>query len=108
MRRENRARRGGGRVLGESALPAGKEDDSESPLARLPGREPTPEFAALVAEECERLLGLLAGDGLRDVAVLKLEGYTNAEIADRHGCAVRSVERKLALIRELWEGEVKR
>ncbi|HEX5269496.1 MAG TPA: ECF-type sigma factor [Gemmataceae bacterium] len=106
VRRENRASRGGGRVVGESELPGGAEPGSSGGLGRLPGREPTPEFAALVAEECQRLLSALDDDTLRDLAVLKLEGHSNAEIAARLGCAVRSVERKLALIRELWQGEI--
>jgi DNA-directed RNA polymerase specialized sigma24 family protein len=93
VRRQGRAKRGGGRAAGGPAL------------AALAGREPTPEFAALVAEECERLLGLLDDDALRTLALLKLEGYANGEIAERLGCALRTVERKLAVIRGLWGGE---
>jgi DNA-directed RNA polymerase specialized sigma24 family protein len=105
VRHEGRARRGGGRVLGESALPPPGDGAPGGPLAQLAGREATPEFAARVAEECQRLLGLLGDPALRDLALLKLEGYANAEIAGHLGCAVRTVERKLALIRDLWEGE---
>jgi DNA-binding CsgD family transcriptional regulator len=32
-----------------------------------------------------------------------MEGYTNEEIAARLDCGVRTVERKLKLIRVLWE-----
>jgi DNA-directed RNA polymerase specialized sigma24 family protein len=39
---------------------------------------------------------------LRSVAQWKMEGYTNDEIADRLGCAIRSVERKLVAIRSIW------
>ena len=69
------------------------------------GKEPTPEFAAQVAEESDRLLNLLGRDDLRQVALWKLEGYTNDEIAGKLGCAPRSVDRKLGLIRSLWEKE---
>jgi DNA-directed RNA polymerase specialized sigma24 family protein len=31
-----------------------------------------------------------------------MEGYTNQEIAAKLGCALRSVERRLRLIRALW------
>jgi hypothetical protein len=31
-----------------------------------------------------------------------MEGYTNDEIAAKLGCALRSVERKLKVIRSLW------
>jgi DNA-directed RNA polymerase specialized sigma24 family protein len=42
-------------------------------------------------------------DDLRQVARLRLEEYTNGEIAGRLGCSERTVERKLVLIRGFWE-----
>jgi DNA-directed RNA polymerase specialized sigma24 family protein len=39
------------------------------------------------------------------VAVWKMEGYTNEEIAGKLGCATRTVERKLFLIRRVLEGD---
>jgi len=71
-------------------------------LTQLVGDEPTPQFAAEVAEQVEQLLGRL-DDSLRDIAVMKLEGFTNAEIAGRLGLVERSIERKLARIRLEWE-----
>jgi DNA-directed RNA polymerase specialized sigma24 family protein len=62
-----------------------------------------PEFAAEVAEECRRLLHALDSDELRSIAVWKMEGDTTEEIATRLSCAPRTVERKLHLIRTLWE-----
>ena len=94
IRAEGRQKRGGGRVQADSAL------------AWVAGSEPTPEFAALVAEECRRLLDGLGDDSLRRVALLKMEGYANEEIAQQLGCALRTVERKLGLIRGLWAGEL--
>jgi len=73
-----------------------------SPAADLAGREPDPAFAAQVAEECQRLLGTL-GDGLRLLAVRKMEGYTNEEIAGLLNCSLATVERRLRLIRKEWE-----
>ena len=70
------------------------------------GREPTPEFAASVAEEYQRLLGCLADRELEAVALWRMEGYTVEEIAARLDCAPRSVKRKLRLIRGIWEKEV--
>jgi DNA-binding CsgD family transcriptional regulator len=43
---------------------------------------------------------------LRSVAVWKLEGYTNKEVAAKLGRAPATVERKLRLIRATWEKEV--
>jgi hypothetical protein len=69
------------------------------------GEEPTPEFAAQVAEECRRLLDLLGDETLRQVAVWKMEGYTNDEIAGRLSCSRRTVTLKLEAIRIIWGGE---
>lgn len=69
--------------------------------------EPAPDEVALVSEECGRLLGKLGGQNrLREVAVWKMEGYTNAEIAEKLGQSIPTVERKLKHIRELWQDEV--
>ena len=72
-------------------------------VATVPGTGgPTTAFAAEVADECERLLASLDSDDLRQVAILKMEGFTNAEIAERLDCAPRTVDRRLQLIRDLW------
>jgi DNA-directed RNA polymerase specialized sigma24 family protein len=74
------------------------------------GREPGPDFAAQMVEECQRLLARLEEEDpelrLRAVALWKMEGYTNEEIADKLKRDVRTVERRLRLIREVWRGEV--
>jgi DNA-directed RNA polymerase specialized sigma24 family protein len=107
VKRELRARRGGGRVVQASALAAGAEEEEEPLFAALIGREPEPAFAAEVAEEFRRLLGRLPDDALqlRSVAVWKLEGYTNEEIAGKLGRSLATVERRLGLIRRTWQQE---
>ena len=75
-------------------------EDAE--LDQLLGREPTPAFAAQVAEECQRLLDSLEDADLRTIAVWKMEGYTTEEIATKLRRAPRTVERKLDLIRQRW------
>ena len=42
---------------------------------------------------------------VRRVALLRMEGYSNDQIAERLGCGLRSVERKLARIRKRWLAE---
>lgn len=101
---EGRRKRGGGLVRGEEVLQS--PDSSGGSLDHFVGPEPTPEFAAQVAEEYQRLLVLLDDDVLRSVALAKMEGYTNEEIAARLGCVPRTVERKLRVIRSLWAQEV--
>jgi DNA-directed RNA polymerase specialized sigma24 family protein len=66
---------------------------------------PTPDLAARLAEEFQRLLDNLASDELRRIAVWKPEAYTNAEIAERLDCATRSAERRLRLIRKILSGD---
>jgi DNA-directed RNA polymerase specialized sigma24 family protein len=73
----------------------------------LAGREPTPEEAALLAEECQALITRLGDDRLRQIARLRVEGYTDNEVAARLGCSLRAVERKLEWIRHIWSKEVR-
>lgn len=106
VQRRTRQKRGGGQLLlDEAALPGTSNDERPVGLDVLIGAEPTPEFSAMVAEEYRRLLDLLDDDSLRQVAVDRMEGYTNDEIADRLGCARRTVARRLDLIRKIWAAE---
>jgi DNA-directed RNA polymerase specialized sigma24 family protein len=100
-RRQLREKRGGGSVRTAADLANPGPDDEDDILARAIGSEPTPEFAATVAEEYRRLLERLDDDALRQVAVLRMEGHTSDEIAERLGCARRTVARQLALIRRI-------
>jgi DNA-directed RNA polymerase specialized sigma24 family protein len=101
---ELRQKRGGGRVLHESDLVAGPDPEAEG-LAQIVGAEPSPEFAALMADECGRRLQDLPDESLRQVALLKLEGCHNEEIAAQLSCSVRTVARKLEVIRNSWRDE---
>jgi DNA-directed RNA polymerase specialized sigma24 family protein len=76
-------------------------------LEAIGGDEPTPELAAELAEAYRRLIERLGDPTLQSVATCKLEGYTDDEIAARHGCVTRTVERKLALIRRIWGKEMR-
>jgi DNA-directed RNA polymerase specialized sigma24 family protein len=106
-RDETRPKRGGGAVLDQAALARRGGIEEEQTLCEWAvSEEPTPAFAAQVAEECERLLLRLKDEALRALAVWKMEGYTNEEIAARLGCCLSTVERRLQLIRRLWsEGD---
>jgi DNA-directed RNA polymerase specialized sigma24 family protein len=74
-------------------------------LETMIGADPDPAFAALVADEFKSLLERLDDPQLKHIVIRKLEGHTNEEIADELACTVRTVGRRLALIRDLWEGE---
>ena len=93
VQRRGAAKRGAARVVGESA---------GAGLDRFIGPGPSPELAALVAEEYRRLRSRLEDDSLRLVLDLSLEGYGRAEIAERTGRTVKTVGRKLDVIRAVW------
>jgi len=103
---EGRQKRGGA-VL-EAALPRLHDSSAVAGLDQFSSPEPTPEFAAEVAEQCQRLLDRLGDGELRSVALMKMEGYSIDEIAAKLGCAPRTVDRKLWVIRTLWEAEAPR
>jgi RNA polymerase sigma factor (sigma-70 family) len=96
-RREAAAKRGGGRVVGEAALT--RPDGSPLPLD-----EAAAASAADFDRHGEELLSRLEPE-LREIAVLRLVGYHNREIAQMQDCTERKVERKLHLIRLRWQSE---
>jgi DNA-directed RNA polymerase specialized sigma24 family protein len=106
FRRQRAQKRGGGRVRGESVFGHADETGSPAGIGDLLGRDPTPELIAMMDETCEQMMERLGDDTLKNVALLKLEGLTNREIAERLRCNERTVERKLGLIRKKWEKEL--
>lgn len=87
-------RQGGGKVSG------GEDLDQGCPLqARW---EPSPEVAAIVAEEIERSLKLLGDETLRTIAERTWDGFTTQEIAAELKVVPETIQRKLNLIRAKW------
>lgn len=74
---------------------------------QLVDESPSPALAAQLQEEFLVRLEQLDGDKLRSVAISKLAGFSNQEIAAEMDCSLRSVERKLALIRRRWKASGK-
>ena len=106
LRREHAEKRGGGKVRGASVLLANESAPDFGEIGAVLGTEPTPEVAALVSDECGQLLDELDDESQRQIALLKLEGYTNQEISERLDMGLRTVERKLTLIRGRWMKQV--
>jgi RNA polymerase sigma factor (sigma-70 family) len=96
VRREKTLKRGGHAVQTGQQFPA-------PPLEQIVDDEPSPDFALQAAETVRVLLDCLPSPSLRILAMNKLEGYTNEEIAERLGCSLRTVERRLQDIRERWQ-----
>jgi DNA-directed RNA polymerase specialized sigma24 family protein len=95
-----------GRQSRKAAQVRSLTDLTREVLETIGGDEPTPELAAQLAEEYQRMMEKLGDASLRSVAIFKLEGYTNDEIATQLGCVTSTVERKLARIRLAWAEEV--
>ena len=109
-KRQRRLKRGGGHVLAEADLAA--DLDTHCPLDQIDTTtliyqtvqdEPTPEFAAIVAEEYALRLDSLGDPELRRVAELKLAGYSNQEIAHEIGHSLRTTTLRITKIRKIWE-----
>jgi DNA-directed RNA polymerase specialized sigma24 family protein len=98
-RAENRQKRGGGRIINEG---------EGNPLDQIIGSEPSPEFAAMVAEEYRRRLDELGDETLKRIAELKLACYSNEEIRQQLGCSLRTVTLRLELIRKIWQMDQER
>jgi hypothetical protein len=90
---------------------ANSDNDAAGPglLERVQHVAPTPADAAELVEQCDGLLRKLP-EPLRELALWKLQGFSNEEIAgpEMMNCAVRTVERKLNLIRAAWVDDAPR
>jgi RNA polymerase sigma factor (sigma-70 family) len=104
-RRELAIKRGGGEVRGESVFARHEGNGSHLPgLDQKSDREASPAFAAEMTEQLRFLLDQLTDQTQRDIALGKLHGKTNKELARDLGISLRAVERKLSMIRDKWRG----
>jgi DNA-directed RNA polymerase specialized sigma24 family protein len=70
--------------------------------------EPSPEIAAMAAEQHQRLLNCLGDPLLKEVARMRMEGSMVAEIAAAVGFKERTIKRQLKLIRDIWRSELEK
>ncbi|MDB5337593.1 MAG: DNA-directed polymerase specialized sigma subunit, sigma24 [Planctomycetaceae bacterium] len=83
------------------------EDGSASPEDLIADSEQPPaDLILILAEEQDRLLGMLRDDVLRSIALWKLDGHTHEDIAQKLNVTTRTVIRKFNLIRETWSQEL--
>ncbi len=113
IRRDTGQKRGQGKVRGESVFEEpGESRHAPGGIDQVASLEPTPEFAAELLEELQWRLkqleqvvkGQSRGDpeSLKKIAMLRLQRYTNKEIAQKLGCVERTVDRKIGIIRQIW------
>lgn len=74
--------------------------------AEQDGLQSSSKFAGQVACACRPLLDELADADLESVALFKLNGSTNDEIAETMDCTRRTIQRMLKLIREIWASQI--
>ncbi|MEO1614417.1 MAG: sigma-70 family RNA polymerase sigma factor [Planctomycetota bacterium] len=99
IRHQIAQKRGGRNVRGNSVVDKGGFDQFFED-------DPTPELFLEIREQQDRLLEKLASESHREVAKLRLQGYSIEETAELLGISARSVKRKLALVRETWLSEL--
>jgi len=99
-RSEMRQKRGAGKLMQASAT--GGKESSFDLFANLQSAEPTALDAAMMIEDLGKLLEKLRDGNLQQIAIWKMEGYTNQEIANMINKSEPTVERKLRIIRETW------
>ncbi len=98
-RYDRQQRRDVRRNVSETIFSIQPKSDAELDDNSLLSREPTPEFAAEFLETCETLFAGLADTMLEQVVSLRLEGFTDEEIAAKMDCSRRTVQRRLEIIR---------
>lgn len=102
MRHELAEKRGGAMNRGESVF--------ENLIAESSGAnglqgvaDPSPHAIDDFTDGVREMIDSLSDETEREIAMLKLQGFTNKEIAKQIEISLRAVERKLGLIRMQWE-----
>lgn len=97
-----RQKRGGGRVRGESGVRRKSDYASSDGFDQFEGPQELGEVATQMAELVESLTHDFKDPVLGELAALKLQGFTEDEIARKQKCSVSTVRRRLSAIRGMW------
>jgi DNA-directed RNA polymerase specialized sigma24 family protein len=102
LRHQTRQKRGGGTVRGESVFLDHAGDLKAGGIGGVAGDGQPADIHAELAEACDELLSQLDDVQLKQIAVMRMDGYLVDEIAERLELSKRAVERRLQLIRRTW------
>ena len=102
-RRQSRVKRSGDQPA-EFKAPV-KKDNTEQQWNDIISKQPGPEMLSILNDQINCLMDQLEDPTLQQLLIEKMEGYTNDEIARRHGVTTRTIERRLRLIRECCRQE---
>lgn len=76
-------------------------------VGELESHQPTPEEAASFLDECQARIDALPDDRMREIVLLRLEGWDTEQIADRLQVHRRTIQRKLALAQQSWQEQMR-
>lgn len=99
QRRLSRSKRGGGWVRGDSVF----SDSISNGLHAFVSNDVSPTVAVELEELSQQLLADLPDNQIRKVAILRMAGHSISEIAEKTSFSERTIERKLKLIRKIWQ-----
>ncbi len=100
-RRENRLKRGQGRVLLESQIGL----PGQFRLDDLTSKKYVAALSDFMSQQCRILIEALDDAELEKIALWKLAGHTNDEIARKLNCTRVTIQRRLRLVRKIWDAE---
>ena len=102
LRHQTRQKRGGGAVRGESIFIDEDGAARGGGIGGVMGEHQSADVRAELAEACDGLLDQLPDEQLKQIAILRMDGFLVDEIAQRLELSKRAVERRLQLIRKTW------
>ncbi len=102
LRHQTRQKRGGGAVRGESVFMDSDDLKRSAGIGGVSGTEMTADLSVELEEACNSLLDQLPDAQLRQIAVMRMDGFLVDEIANLLGLSKRATERRLQLIRRTW------
>lgn len=105
LRKHYAKKRGGGDVRGESVFMRPGDASENFGIDQVLDDKQLPEMSLKLAGTCEEMLEQLGDDSLRRIALMRLEGFSNDEIATELNVSLATVKRKLKRIREAWTSE---
>jgi DNA-directed RNA polymerase specialized sigma24 family protein len=106
LRHQTRQKRGGGAVRGESVFMETDETEKSPGIGGVSSETMTADLHVELEEACGELLDRLPDPQLRQIAVMRMDGFLVDDIAERLGISKRATERRLQLIRRTWSEAV--
>lgn len=76
-----------------------------SPIAAAADAPAVADLSVHLLETCEEILRCLKDPMLEKICWLKIEGYGDGEIADQLGRSLRTIQRKIEVIRRKWRAQ---